>query len=285
MIDRRTFTTGMAALPVAGTAASGSPTVERGYAPTRFGQVHFRRAGRSRACPPLLFFHQVPNSGQIFTPVLGPMARNRRCFAFDTPGYGMSDLVPDPQTIAAYADALTEAIVSLGLRGPVDLLGYHTGAAIAAELANRGQVAVRRVMLVSVPVFDDAQRASLGALTPIPFDEGGEWARAEWQRSWQWRGPGQRRDSVLRSFAEKMRPGARERGAQAIARYDMAGALVRIRQPLMLVRVHDDLWEASARALALRREVLSLEMPGYGHGLWDVATEPMVAAMQGFFGT
>jgi pimeloyl-ACP methyl ester carboxylesterase len=224
----------------------------------------------------------VPNSSQIYTEFLPLVAADRPAMAFDTPGYGMSDPAPDPQTIGAYADAVEDGLAALSLAGPVDLLGYHTGAAIAAELATRGRWAVRRVMLVAVPVFSEVERASFGALPPIQFDEEGDWAREEWRRSWRWRGPGQQRASVLRTFAEKMRPGARERGAIAIAGYDMARAVSRIRQPLMIARPKDDLWEATARARTLRPDAAYAELPELGHGLWEVAPERMAALARRF---
>jgi pimeloyl-ACP methyl ester carboxylesterase len=225
----------------------------------------------------------VPNSSQIYTEFLPLVAADRPAMAFDTPGYGMSDPAPDPQTIGAYADAVEDGLAALSLAGPVDLLGYHTGAAIAAELATRGRLAVRRVMLVAVPVFSEVERASFGALPPIQFDEEGDWAREEWRRSWRWRGPGQERTSVLRTFAEKMRPGARERGARAIAAYDMGRAVSRIRQPLMIVRPKDDLWEATARARTLRPDAAYAELPELGHGLWEVAPERMATMARRFF--
>jgi pimeloyl-ACP methyl ester carboxylesterase len=117
-------------------AAQAGAASERGYVRCRFGQLHVRRAGRRSARPPLLMFHQVPNSGQIFEPVLPLLSADRLVLAPDTPGYGMSDPAPDPQTIGAYADAMGDAIAALKL-GRVDLVGYHTGAAIAAELATR----------------------------------------------------------------------------------------------------------------------------------------------------
>lgn len=233
--------------------------------------------------PPLLCFHHVPNSGQIFETAASRMANGRRVLAFDTPGYGMSDPLPDPQRIDAYAEALTDAIFSLGVGGrAVDLLGYHTGAAIAAEIALRGRLNVRRVALCAVPVFSDAERASFGAQTPIPFDEDGDWAREEWRRSWRWRGPGQTREMVLRTYGEKMRPGARERGAAAIAAYDMAGALKRISVPLMILRPRDDLWEATARAQSLRPDAAAVELPDLGHGMWDVAPDRLAQIIDRF---
>ena len=160
--------------------------------------------------------HHVPNSGQVFAPVMPLLADRRRVIAIDMPGFGMSDPVPDPQTIERYAEVIGKALRdSAGEQ--IDIVGYHTGAAVAAVLANAGIVSVRRVAMIAVPVLTDAERAHFAALPPIPFDEAGEWARAEWQRSWTWRGPGQSIDDLLRSFAEKMRPNARRVGAAAIA--------------------------------------------------------------------
>jgi len=285
VIGRRELLVGgvaAAALPAAA-APTARSTVERAYGAGRFGQLHLRRAGTGRAKPPLVCFHQVPNSGQIYSDFLARMGRDRLALAIDTPGYGMSDPAPDPQRIEAYADAMEDGLRALGLaRRPLDLLGYHTGAAIAAELAIRRRLPVRRVLLVAVPVFTDAERASFGALPPIPFDEAGEWAKAEWQRSWKWRGPGQDRPSVLRTYAEKMRPGARERGAVAIAAYDMAGALKRVDRPLMIVRPRDDLWDATARARALRPDAAYAELPDLGHGLWEVAPDRMATLARDF---
>jgi pimeloyl-ACP methyl ester carboxylesterase len=275
VIDRRALVVGVAAASVApiGHAGDDPPRVERAYAPCRYGQVHLRRVAGGNANPPVLCFHQVPNSGQVFERFLERIGTDRLAIAFDTPGYGMSDPAPDPQTIEAYAGGLADAVGALGLADrPVDLIGYHTGAAIAAALAAGGKVRVRRMVLFAVPVFSAPERASFGAQPPIPFDEEGDWAREEWRRSWRWRGPGQSRESVLRTFAEKMRPGARERGARAIAAFDMAGALRASTTPLLLVRPKDDLWEATGRAFDLRPDVGHVELPDLGHGVWEVAT-------------
>lgn len=276
MLGRRELIAAAAASLAAPRLAAAAPAVavQRDYLPCRFGQLHIRRAGRHRRTPPLMLFHQVPNSGQIFEAVLPLLAADRLAVAPDTPGYGMSDPAPDPQRIGAYADAMADAMRALP-SGPVDLVGYHTGAAIAAELANRPGSRVRRLVLIAVPVFSADERARFGALPPIPFDEAGDWAREEWRRSWAWRGPGQSRADVLRTYAEKMRPGARERGATAIAAYDMAAGLRAVRQPLLIARPKDDLWDATARARALRPDAAHAELPELGHGLWSVAPERM----------
>jgi len=87
---------------------------------------------------------------------------------------------------------------------------------------------------------------------------------------------------VLRTFAEKMRPGARERGAHAIMRYDMTTALQGLTQPLMILRPRDDLWDATARATELRADARSVSLPDLGHGMWEAAPEQLTALIEDF---
>ena len=258
--------------------------IERHYIRTAHGQLHLRMAGKKGSRPPLLMLHQVPNSGQIFEPVMSALADERLVLAIDTPGYGMSDPLPDPQTIEAYASVIGSALHGW-LDEPIDIVGYHTGAAIATVLANGDLLRVRRVALVAVPVLTDEERKEFAALPPIPFDEAGDWAREEWRRSWHWRGPGQTRDDVLKSFAEKMRPTARQQGARAIVAFDMAPALRALQQPMLIVRPRDDLWEATARAAALRPDAPCVTLPDFGHGLWSAAPDRMLKILKEFFDT
>jgi len=213
------------------------------------------------------------------------LAVDRDVYALDLPGFGMSDPAPDPQNIEHYALAIIDAITALGYgKVGIDVLGYHTGAAVATQLALDSSLQIRRVILAAVPVFSADERASFGAQTPIPFDEHGDWAREEWRRSWHWRGPTQSRDSVLRTYAEKMRPGARERGARAIVNYEMTAALSQIKQPLMIMRPKDDLWEATGRAIALRQDARTIELAELAHGMWEAAPERLASLIEEFLG-
>jgi pimeloyl-ACP methyl ester carboxylesterase len=149
-------------------------------------------------------------------------------------------------------------------------------------MARQRSDAVGRLALVAVPLLTEAERATGAAIPPIEFDVEGEFAKEEWRRSWRWRGPGQSTASVFATFAEKMRPGARERGARAILAYDVRTVLQDARHPLMIVRVKDDLWEPSARAHRLRPDARYVELPQYGHGLFHVAPERMDTILRGF---
>ncbi len=252
--------------------------VKRGYTDSRFGQIHFRivhPGTESSDKPPLLILHLSPNSGQVFSSFLPLVGRDRVAIAPDYPGYGMSDPIEGEQRITDYAAAMLDASESLGLDTPFDLLGYHTGTAVALEMAQQRSDLVRKIILVAVPVLTAEERAAGAALPMIPFDTDGNFAQQEWRRSWKWRGPGQSDASVMATFAEKMRPGVRERGATAILAYDIAPTLKAATHSIMIVRVKDDLWQASKRAQALRPDAEYLELSDYGHGLFHAAPDMM----------
>lgn len=257
----------------------------RQYVDSRFGQIHLRRVGSkglgSRR-PPLIALHLSPNSGQVFSDFLPLIGTDRVAVAPDYPGYGMSDPIEGTQRISDYAAAMLDVLDALELEEPVDLLGYHTGAAVALEMARQKPRSVRKIVLVAVPVLTDEERRAGAALPTIPFDLEGDFARDEWRRSWRWRGPGQSIESVLATFGEKMRPGVRDRGAKAILAYDLAPVLQAATHPLFIIRVKDDLWNPSQKAFELRPDAAFAELAQYGHGLFHAAPQKMNTAVRGF---
>lgn len=74
------------------------------------GSCTCARRVRGGPLPTLLMLHQVPNSGQIFEPVIPLLAEDRRVIAADIPGFGMSDPLPDPQPIEGYAEVIGKAL-------------------------------------------------------------------------------------------------------------------------------------------------------------------------------
>lgn len=250
--------------------------LHRGYTQSRFGQIHYRAVKPKQArFAPVMALHLSPNSSQVFSDFLPIMGADRIAIAPDYPGYGMSDAIEGEQTISDYARAMLDVIERQNLSTPVDLVGYHTGAGVALEMARQEPDLIGRIVLVAVPVLTKEEREAGAALPRIAFDLEGEFAKKEWQSSWRWRGPGQDQTSVLATFGEKFRPGARERGAQAILAYDLIPVLEKASHPLMIVRVKDDLWEPSKRAHDMRPDAEYAELPDYGHGLFHVAPDHM----------
>jgi len=139
------------------------PTVKRGYADMRWGQIHYRIAtpkipeGQWRT--PLVLFHQSPLSSLEYGPLIAEMGRDRMVVALDTPGQGGSDGPPGEVSIGDYAAALVEALKTLGFdaRKPFDLLGNHTGTSLAMEAALLEPKMVRQIVMTGMYMAPESQ--------------------------------------------------------------------------------------------------------------------------------
>jgi pimeloyl-ACP methyl ester carboxylesterase len=260
--------------------------VRRAFVDARFGQVHLRHAGPVAVSgrPPLLCFHQSPNASSNFALFLGRMGTDRLAVAPDTPGFGESDRPAEPPEIADYAGAMADVLDALEIDGPVDLLGYHTGVLIAAELALLRPQQIRRLVLIGIPVFNAEERAAFEKTPwPVPFKEDGSSLVEEWQRLLHWRGPGVELPTLRRFFAEKMRAGDHAWwGARAVFRHDTRSILPRLKQPILAVRPKDDLWDSMPRARDLIAPADWVDLPGYGHGMFDVIPDELAVLCRRF---
>lgn len=156
-------------------------TVGRGFQSVGGREVHYRRVGGG---PPALFIHSSPANSRFVLPDMLAQADRFTCFAFDTPGFGLSDPLPgETLRVADLADATAEAMSALGLP-PAPVFGTHTGAAIALELGYRHPDKVTVLVLDGVPIFTPSEVAALpddyfSQLAPDPL--GGHFS-ATWTR-------------------------------------------------------------------------------------------------------
>jgi pimeloyl-ACP methyl ester carboxylesterase len=241
--------------------------MRRGYAACRFGQIHYRIVTPAAAArPPLLIFHQTPTSGRCYEGLLAEMGRDRIAVAADTPGFGASDPPGRAPTIADYAGAMADLVAALGFPS-VDVLGDHTGAKIAVELALQEPDAIRRVVLNGAPVYSDAE---LGALRQQDhavetFGEAGEHILARWGWAMRQRAEDTPLAAVLLEVAESLRAGATVwHGHHAAFGYQHRDALPRLIQQVLILRARDDLWEPTARARGLIHNGSMIDLPDWG---------------------
>ncbi|MDX2221726.1 MAG: alpha/beta fold hydrolase, partial [Rhodospirillaceae bacterium] len=177
--------------------------VTRAYADCRFGQLHFRRVDPPAVKrPPLLLFHMSPYAGVIYENFMAAMGADRTVVAVDTPGFGNSDppLFDDGgrPAIADYAAAMGELMDALALRG-VDLMGYHTGAKIALELARQRPRQVRRIVMVSAAIWTEAELAEHRAqFKRMDIDPDGAHLVKWWKAALFWSMRGRTVDQVAR---------------------------------------------------------------------------------------
>lgn len=154
-------------------------TITKGYAATSAGQLHYRRAGASGA--PVLLFHRTPVTSASFSGVLENLGQSRDLIAFDTPGFGESFTPAPTLDMHGFIAAFIEAIDALGI-DRFHLVGHHTGAHFAAELAARYPRRALSLMMDGAMVPSDEERARV--LPPIPetvVDEDGTYALNAWK--------------------------------------------------------------------------------------------------------
>ena len=131
-------------------------------------RVHYLRAG---AGPAVALLHASPCSSKVMRPLMPIFGERFTVFAFDTPGFGLSDKLPIASpTIESFADALAETLDALGV-AQTALYGRHTGASIAVEFAARHPARTSMALADGFAVFprrysDDELGRYLERLTP-----------------------------------------------------------------------------------------------------------------------
>ena len=259
----------------------------RHYVEGPAGQIHLRSAGHPGGPhPTLVCFHMSPMSSRTYDRFLDAFAAGgRHAVAIDLPGMGMSDAPAAAPGIEEYAAAMLAAIDALDLPGPVDLMGYHTGSMVAAELAVTSPALVRRIVMVSAPIFTETERAALiehYRYEPPALD--GSHLVTRWNSFVHHHlGRGQDLDQVADAFPERLLGRARSGwGHRAAFAYPFAARLAQVAQPLLVINPNDDLTAETRRAGPLLRNGRILERPEWGHGFLDGDTAAAVTLVRNF---
>jgi pimeloyl-ACP methyl ester carboxylesterase len=266
------------------TSVDAEPRVRRGYFECRCGQLHVHNAippgGGFEEGTSLLCLHHTGGSGRVFERFLTLEGRDRSVYAPDSPGFGESDPPPSRPTIADYAAILGDFLDTMRFR-QIDLLGYQAGALIAAELAIARPKQVRRVVMVSVPVLNEAERDSLRRAAWMPTEDGSNLV-AEWKRTLEAYGPSVALDVRTRAFAEKLRSALQVSWALAATQqYATRERLALVTQSVLVLRAKDDFWEATGRAREVLPKARFLDLP-QGQGLFETAADAVVESTKDF---
>ena len=129
--------------------------VERHFVTTRFGRIHAATVGTGF---PILLLHQTPRSWDEYRDVLPLLGRDFRAIAMDTLGFGDSDAPAGDASIELWAEAAFALLDALG-EPRAAVVGHHTGAAIAVEMAASAPARVGALVLSACPFIDAARRA------------------------------------------------------------------------------------------------------------------------------
>lgn len=205
------------------------------FADTRYGQLHYVEEGTG---DPVLLLHQTPRSCDEYRDVLPLLGRTHRAIAPDTPGFGLSAGPVEQWTVEAFALGILDLADVLGL-DRFSLVGHHTGAVVATEVAAAAPSRVSALVLSGVPYVDAARRERVATGRP-PIDHvvrasGGSHVAQLWANRAPYY-PSDRPDLLERLVRDALGVLDRvEEGHEAVNRYRMEDRIGLVEAPTLVV--------------------------------------------------
>ncbi len=258
------------------------------YIDGRWGQVHMRVAEPDReTARPVVCLHQSPLSSRTYEALMRELGQDRRVVAIDTPGYGESDPPPAPASIVDYASSHGEIVDALGY-GEIDMIGTHTGARMATELAIQRPKQVKHLSFIGCSVYTDEEREKQRAWNDDSFKhtEGskGEHLQVTWNNWSQFRWEGVTDEMIDRYISDCLRDRSRATWAlQGVFAHDLRTRLPLVEQPTLVFNVRDDIYEATKRAGDLLKRGRVVDMTPARLWLTEVKTKEVADMIRDFF--
>ena len=131
--------------------------IKKAFLDTEDGQILYRIGGEGE---PLVLLHQNIKSSDEYRELMPIFARKRLVIAMDFLGFGDSDKPPRMYYIEDYAKTVIQLLDALGIK-KASILGHHTGAFVAAEVAAAYPERVNKLILSSIDYFDEQERTDL----------------------------------------------------------------------------------------------------------------------------
>jgi pimeloyl-ACP methyl ester carboxylesterase len=215
-------------------ASKAGSSVERRFVTTRLGRIHVATAGTGF---PVLLLHQTPRSWDEYRDVLPLLGHDFRAIAMDTLGFGDSDPPAGDPSIELWAQGAFALLDALE-EPRAAIVGHHTGAVIAVEMAASAPARVSALVLSACPFVDAARRAKHHGMRVIDDVE----ARADGSHLtelWARRQPFYPIDDIdlLQRFTiDALRAGAMAaEGHRVVNRYRMEDRLGHVECPTLVI--------------------------------------------------
>jgi len=209
--------------------------ITRRFVEVPAGTIHCAMAGAGR---PLLLLHQTPRSWDEFRDVLPLLGRNFRAIAIDTIGFGDSSRPPlGGDSIELWAEVALSLADALGI-GRLSVVGHHTGAAIAIEMAAAYPDRIVAAVLSAPPLVDAefrARHAGPPRVDNVERRPDGSHLGELWRIRQPWYPAGDI-DLLERFVVDAVKAGPRAaEGHAVVARYVMETRLPLIRCPVLVI--------------------------------------------------
>lgn len=258
--------------------------IERLFVDVPAGTIHCAICGEGRA---VLLLHQTPRSWDEFRDVLPRLGRRFQAIAMDTIGFGDSSRPPlEEDSIERWAEVAVQLLDALDI-GRAVVVGHHTGAAIAVELAAMHGSRVDAVVLSAPPFVDAEYRATYTGPPVVDRVErraDGSHLGELWRIRRPWYPDGDI-DLLERFVVDALKAGPRAaHGHTVVARYRMEERLPRVRCPALVVAPTDDphAWPRAPRVAAAIAGSRIVEVPGGRVPLPDQMPETFARIVEGF---
>jgi len=207
-------------------------TTRNRYFTSALGEVHFSDT-RGPTGPPVVLLHQTPRSIDEFAEVIPLLEVRHRVIAVDNPGYGCSEKPPRQPTVGEYADVVVALLDHLRI-ARAHLVGHHTGAILAIDIAARHPDRVAKLAL-SGPFFMDAAAREMLRRISVQWrvrPDGGH-LEEKWQKFSGWTSDP---SVVQRVVTDLLRAGeTSEYGHLACAEYRMEDTLPLVQAPCLII--------------------------------------------------
>jgi pimeloyl-ACP methyl ester carboxylesterase len=221
--------------------------MQRAYAATAVGQVHYRQSGEGR---PLVLLHQSPSSSAMWEPVLDRFAaRGYLALAPDLLGHGLTDPAASRPDLAAYAAGVWAFLDTLRLER-VDLLGHHSGANIAVLMAAEQPARVRALALWGVALLPAERMAGPAGEAAPDWEHADAWLGPRWDRRRAASGHAWTPDLGRRALLELLQSGPNAQWLHnAVGEHPIDAYLPRLELPVLTIGGElDSLFAASEDA-------------------------------------
>lgn len=234
------------------------------YVETRAGVIHAVRAGTG---PTVLLLHQTPRSVDEYRDMLPLLARDFDVVAMDTPGFGASPpLAGVAPSIEAWASAALSLLDALAIPDAV-VVGHHTGAAIAVEIAAQAPSRISALVLSACPYVDAGRRARHAAhrvIDDVEIRADGAHLVELWGRRLPFYPEGDT-DLLTRFMADALRAGPMAaEGHRVVNRYAMETRIGLVTAPTLVIAPTADphAYPAAPRVAAAIPGSVLVEAPG-----------------------
>ncbi|MCC5870353.1 MAG: alpha/beta fold hydrolase, partial [Gammaproteobacteria bacterium] len=229
-------------------------------------------------------------SGYFYDEFAQVMARDRVVLCPDTPGFGGSERPPSRVGVTDYALAFADVLLGLGYgegaAGAVDVLGFHTGAVLAAELGIERPALVNRVLLIGLPFYvDDARQTALHAelARDKAYMDDIDALGQEWRAYVEWQGHKLSRERLLSLFAEQLRAGRQLWWPyDAVFTWPGRTRLPKLGRPTLLLAEGEALYQTTVDAKAFIPNATLWEYPEIQAPAFNAYHEELAAAVRRF---